>query len=356
MAKIRPVKHILVIRFRRVGDSVLAVPLCTSLKKSFPGVQIDFVLNSAIAPLYEGHPDIDRVIPFTEEENHSFCKYIARVREVVKATPYDVIIDMRSTVKTLFFSLFSMHTRYRIGTKKAYNRMLHNYRIDNHRDNSTDMVRHNLKLLAPLAKETEIVYDPELSLYVGKDEKKAFRSYMEEKGIDFSRPVIFASVVTRVAGKMWNPERMKEVLRRIIDKYHPQIVFNYTGEREEELAKALHKEMDNDPHIFTDVRANSLQELRAMIANCNFFFGNEGGPRHIAQSFMIPSYAIFSPGILKSVWLPGDKKRYNGISPDDIALAEGREGIGRDELFNLITVDNVWKEIDAMLNTYLAKN
>lgn len=39
------IKHILVIRFRRVGDSVLATALCRSLRQSFPQAQIDYVLN-----------------------------------------------------------------------------------------------------------------------------------------------------------------------------------------------------------------------------------------------------------------------------------------------------------------------
>ena len=64
------IKHILVIRFRRVGDSVLATALCRSLRQSFPQAQIDYVLNENIASLYENHPDIDRVIPFNDRENH----------------------------------------------------------------------------------------------------------------------------------------------------------------------------------------------------------------------------------------------------------------------------------------------
>ena len=55
----KPIKRILIIRFRQIGDSILAVALCSTLKKSFPDAEIHFVLNKNIAPLYEGHPDID---------------------------------------------------------------------------------------------------------------------------------------------------------------------------------------------------------------------------------------------------------------------------------------------------------
>ena len=77
------IKHILVIRFRRVGDSVLATALCRSLRQSFPQAQIDYVLNENIAVLYENHPDIDRVITFSDRENHHLPTYIRKVRHEV---------------------------------------------------------------------------------------------------------------------------------------------------------------------------------------------------------------------------------------------------------------------------------
>ncbi|RHJ84840.1 glycosyltransferase family 9 protein [Parabacteroides sp. AM08-6] len=349
----KTIKHILVIRFRRVGDSVLATSLCSSLKKSFPEAQVDFVLNDNIISLYDNHPDIDRIISFNNEENHSIRKYLLRVRQVMRETDYDVIIDMRSTIKTLWFSLFSLHTPYRIGTKKRYNFLIHNHRIDNHKDNSLDMVQHNLALLKPLEKESKIVYDPAFRLYVSKDEKSRFRSYMEQQGIDFSKPVILASVVTRVADKMWSLSLMKEVLFRIIDKYEPQIIFNYTGTKEEELAKRLFREMECDSHLFVNIQADALSDLRAMIANCDFFFGNEGGPRHIVQALDIPSYAIYSPGISKSVWLPEDGDKFQGIeagdnkNPEEVrATADGHTAV---------SVDEVWSGVSPMLDKYLKK-
>ncbi len=46
----------------------------------------------------------------------------------------------------------------------------------------------------------------------------------------------------------------------------------------------------------------SIRELAMVISNCDFFFGNEGGPRHLAQSLDIPSFAIFSPSASKKEW------------------------------------------------------
>ena len=60
---------ILIIRFRRIGDSVLATALCRSLKESFPQAEIHFIINENISPLYLNHPDIDKVITFSDKEN-----------------------------------------------------------------------------------------------------------------------------------------------------------------------------------------------------------------------------------------------------------------------------------------------
>lgn len=346
------IKKILVIRFRRVGDSVLSVAICKSLRKSFPDAQIDYVVNKGIASLYENHPDIDNVITFNHEENYNIIKYINKVRKLVTAQKYDVIIDTRSTVKTLFFSLFSLSTPYRIGSKKKYNFFLHNYRIDNHRDRSVDMVQHNLMLLKPLEKEAQIQYCSDFNLYVSEQEKADYKLYMQNQGIDFSKPVVLAMVTARLAHKVWDKDRMKEILRRMIDKYDTQVIFNF-ADNEEEFAVNIHREMGHDKNIFTNIKADSLRNLCALLVNCDFFFGNEGGPRHISQALEIPSYAIYPPNIHKSIWLPNEGERYAGISPDDSHSHDEQSDMSYLDRFNLITVDEVWEGLDKMLAKYL---
>src|SRR3954466_8948419 len=115
MSRQQSIKKILVIRVRHIGDSVLSIPFCTTLKRSFPNAEVHYLVNENIAPLYEHHPDMDKVIALSEKESHSFLKYVLRVRSIVKANHYDVIIDLRSTFSTLLFSLFSPSTPYRIG-------------------------------------------------------------------------------------------------------------------------------------------------------------------------------------------------------------------------------------------------
>lgn len=346
------IRNVLIIRYRRVGDSILALSLCHTLRLNFPEAKIDYVLDENMAPLYRNHPDIDNLILFSHKEKHSLPTYLRKVWKVTHAKHYDVIIDLRSTIQTLWFCLFSLGTPYRIGRKKSYNAFLQNYRPVI--PWNIDMVQQNLQFLSPLNRIKPIKLDPSFRLYVGDEEKQSFRCYMEKQGVDFSKPVIFVAVATRIVGKGWNTKRMAQVLSRMIDKYGAQLIFNFGNDQERSIAESVKADMGNDPRVFTTVEAHNLRELMQMMANCDFFFGNEGGPRHMAHALGIPSFAIFPPHIDKTTWLPQNDGQHRGISLDDVGAREKvTDNMPITEQFDLLTVDDVWTRADAMLQEFL---
>ncbi|MBD3588951.1 glycosyltransferase family 9 protein [Bacteroides sp. GM023] len=347
----KPIKKILIIRFRQIGDSILAIPLCSTLKKSFPDAEIHFVLNKNIAPLYEGHPDIDKVITFDKDENKPFTSYIKKVWQVMHQDKYDAIIDMRSTIRTLFFSLFSLKTPFRIGRIKGYTRFLLNYRTDTYsKELTTDMVQRNLLLAAPLEKISPIQYTKEFKLYLTAQEKEDFRCYMKKEGIDFAHPVFLIGVTTKLIHKKWDTGFMIATLQKILEEHKDiQMIFNYAPGYEEEDARNIYKELGCPERIKINIQASSLRQLVALCANCSFYFGNEGGARHIAQSLGIPSFSIYSPSASKSMWLPANSVLAKGISPDDILPLEQQVTLTHEERFALITPEKVYEQLTSTL-------
>lgn len=346
------IRKVLVIRFRRVGDSVVSTVICSTIRKNFPEAEIHYVVNEHIGALYEHHPDIDRVITFSDDENRHFRRYVTKVRKLMKTEKYDVIIDTRSTVKTLWFSLFGWSAPFRIGTRKKYDLWLHNYRIRNQYPEAGDEAARNLMLVEPLSRLRPIEKVSEFRLYVTEEESRKFARYMEEQGIDFNRPVVVCAPLTRRVWKKWDTEKMQEVLRRIIRFYDAQLIFNFAADEKED-ARILYEAMGRDPHIFIDVEAASLRELGAMFTHADFFFGNEGGPRHIAQAFRVPAFAIYSPEVNKAKWLPNACERYQGISPFDFVPAEELTGKTYQEQFAYLTVEKLWEQLQPMLDKYL---
>ncbi|GAB6009093.1 glycosyltransferase family 9 protein [Dysgonomonas reticulitermitis] len=344
---------ILIIRFRQIGDTVLTLSLCSSLRNSFGDAEIHLVLNRSIAPLFENHPSIDKIITFDKKENSNFS-YVKKVWKTVHENQYDIIIDMRSTLKTSLFSLFSLQSPYRIGRKKWYTSFFHKQRIDHEtKYNDLDMIGRNLLLLSPLKKEYRRNDNRDFQLSISEHELDTMKQYLAENGIDFSRPIILAVVASKLSHKMWDINRMAEVIQRILDAYDVQIILNYIPGHEEQIARTLYEDLNQNPHIFIDVQANSLRELAAMSSFCTFFFGNESGNRHIAHAMGVPSFCIVSPNVEKELWLPQNSIEAKGLGVNDICLTSEQKNLTYQQRYDLITVDAVWKELAPMLEKYL---
>ncbi len=341
------INKVIVLRFRRVGDAVISTVLCSSLKKTFPKAEIHYVLNKNIAPLFQNHPDIDKIIEFSDDDMKNLSGYVSKVKRIMKQEKYDMIVDTRSTLKTLWFAFFSKGTPFRIGKKKVYNPIFHNYRTNI--DGVTDEVTKTLLLLKPLEKHFDIQYERNFKLYVTDEEKESFKTKMLSGGIDFSRPVVVCAVTSRQKHKVWNIENMKIILLKIIENYNAQLVFNFGGKEEKDFALELHREMGNHPNIFTNIEAQNLRELAAMLALSDFFFGNEGGPRHISQALNVPSFAIYPQTAGKTQWLPNACERFQGIEPKDVSERANDETLSFNEIYNLVTAEEVWKRLNPML-------
>ena len=335
------VKSILVVRFRQMGDAVLATPMLNALRRYYPEAQIDFVLNERIAQLFEGHPSISRIITFTDEERHKTLTYIRKVRRIVRETRYDVIIDMRSTVNTMLFALFSRRSAYRIGIRKPYTWLAFNHRFKGCEENES-MIDHNLQLLSPLG---NFEGDKAITLCITDKEKADFRSYMLSQGIDFSRPVMLAGVTAKLANKTWDEKRMTEVLRHFLTTYPDvQVIFNFAPGQEAEKARRIYDLLGQHSNIFINIEAPSMRKLAAMAANITFYFGNEGGARHIVQAMGRPSLVICSPGASKTTWLPEtDTPLTRGIAATDIDPQAS--AISYIEQYALISTEQVWQTL-----------
>ena len=331
---------ILVIRFRQMGDAILATPLLATLREQYPDAQIDFVLNERLAPLFEGHPAISRIITFTDEERHSPCRYVRKVWRIVHQTRYDAIIDMRSTANTMLFPLLSLRSQWRIGISKPYTLGICNRRIPACAADES-MVDHNLRLAEPILSEGA-PRRRELSLPITPSETNAFRQYMQQQGVDFSRPVLLVGVTAKLPDKTWPAERMTAILARLIEA-RPclQLVFNYAPGKEAAQARDIFERLDCPANVFLNVEASTPRQLAAMAACCTAYFGNEGGARHVAHAMRRPSLVVCSPGASKATWLPTDSKILTmGLAATDIR--SDAAALTPQQQYSLITVERLW--------------
>lgn len=343
---------ILVVRFRQMGDAILTTVVLNSLKKSFPGCSIDFVLNDKICPLFEGHPSINKLIPFTEEERHSFFRYIKKVWHIVHATHYDVIIDMRSTMNTMLFALLSPSTKYRIGLNKGYCKLAFNYLIERSRADQS-MIEHNLSMLKPLEKEGKLILDDHFTLYITEEEQKAYDQYLLSQGIDLNKPILLVGVTAKLDYKTWNEDRMTWTIRQFMQAYPDvQIIFNYAPGKEKENAYRIYDKLGKPQQVHIEVEAKSQRELVALSNRVTMYFGNEGGGRHIVHACGKPSYVIVAPTTNKITWLPQNDIPTDGIAYTDLMGGQDVATLDRLAKYNLITQEEVWNRWSSFIKKH----
>ena len=346
--------NILVIRFRQMGDAILSTALLNTLRHNFPDAQIHFVLNERIAPLFKGHPSVDRFITFTDDERHHALTYIRKVWHIVHETHYDIIIDMRSTANTMLFSLFSPSSKFRIGMDKGYTKLVFNHTIAPCA-NQYSMVEYDTRYTLPLQSFGPIEPVYAFNLHITDEERQSFGAYLTSQGIDLSRPVMLANVTAKLASKVWMEDRMVWVLSRFVEQYPDyQIIFNYAPGQEEENARRMYAQMGKPQQVFIDVQAHSSRELVAMSSYMTLFFGNEGGARHIAQAAGCPSLAICAPENSKKVWIPQTQVLAEVISPVDTLAAhqlteQAYQQLSREEKYSLLTQEYVWSRLQSFM-------
>ncbi|MGN1237050.1 MAG: glycosyltransferase family 9 protein [Bacteroidaceae bacterium] len=347
---------ILVVRFRQLGDAILATALLNTLRANFPDAQIDFVLNDKIAPPFHNHPAIDNIITFSEKERHSFWQYITKVWRVVNKTHYDVIIDLRSTANTMLFALFSLRSRYRIGIRKSYTRLAFNHTVGEC-DNHCAMTDYDISYANALNEIKEIKPVNRFTLHITGEEKENYKNYLLNNGVDPKRPLMLVNVTAKLESKIWAEESMAWVVKQFINEFPAwQLIFNYAPGREEENARRIYKNLGCPQNVLIDIKARSARELTAMGYFLTCFFGNEGGARHIMQAAGCPSLVVCAPGNSKHKWLPQTDVKAEGIAPSDFADQETLTTMTRQQQYAIIKKEVVWEKLKLFVSTLKPKD
>jgi lipopolysaccharide heptosyltransferase I len=119
--------RILIVRTSALGDVVHALPVLTALRRHLPQAEIGWVVEEAMAPLLEGHPDLDRLLivrlrrwryrPWTRPHLRQMGSFLRRLGEF---SP-DIVLDLMGNHKAGAIGALTLADR-RIGLARAHRR------------------------------------------------------------------------------------------------------------------------------------------------------------------------------------------------------------------------------------------
>ncbi|MDA8019511.1 MAG: glycosyltransferase family 9 protein [Thermoanaerobaculia bacterium] len=289
---------ILLVRTSALGDIVHCLPVLTALRREWPDAEIAWAVEEVWAPLLEGHPDIDRLIPVRSKAWRKMPPLTAwldirRCSRELRSFGADVTFDLMGNHKGALLARWSRAPRI-IGAARA----------DRRESSSAVWVKETvalggavhavdkaLALLGPLDVETDpvdfggdrLLPSPPAFATPLVEELDALRTA--------GRPVVSIQAGAGWASKTWPADWFGEVARGLSRETGADVrVLLAPGE--EHLAERVVAASEGAART---VPTFDFRVLAAVLRRSDLLLGGDTGPLHLAHALGTPVLCLIGP-------------------------------------------------------------
>jgi len=293
---------ILVIQQKMIGDVLVGSILPETLARVYPEARVDYLIYENTYPVIKENAANYRVVLFTDKQRKSkmeFLKFAGNIRR----EHYDVLIDAYSKLESWIIVAMSGAKR-KISFKKGWIDFLYTDLVVRHAVPVSNLglaIEHRLKLLAPLSiPEAQYVTGPKIA--VSEQEKQQALAVLGRHKLKMDVPCVVMNILGSAAEKTYPLHYMARIVD-VLTQHDVQILFNHMGKQLEQ-ARAVFDlcRPETQARIYLDVLDVDLRGFLALMAQCVFIIGNDGGAINMAKALGKPSFTLFSPWIDKKVW------------------------------------------------------
>jgi len=292
---------ILIIKFRNIGDVLLASPLVTNLQHHFPNARIDFALNSNCQEIFRANPKINELISYDREKIKSLNLFLRlkaelSILKLIRKKKYNLVINLTEGDRGSIYALFSK-AELKIGhpVRNSFLKKINifDFLLDETKDHA---VKRDLHVLRYLKRG---VIDEKIEFIIEKGVKSSIEiNYIELLNTSF----VIVHPVSRWMFKCWDDEKMARIIDYLSIKKNLKVVLTSSQEEIELNRIARIKALTETDLIDLSGRL-SLSELRFLISRAKLFFGIDSAPMHIAASTDTTIFALFGASY-PSIWGP----------------------------------------------------
>jgi len=276
-----------IVRLSAMGDIIHAMVAIQYIKKYFPDISIDWIVEETFAELLKYNPHIDNILTVNlksiKEKKWNLVKQIKTVRHYSKKN-YDIVIDAQGLLKSAILSrlISSKVTGF---AKNAIREKVASYFYTE----KIEIAYHENTII----RNTTVILDP-LNIAIQREDilgKEAFLFYSEKPDLNYlisknKKNIIF------IIGSTWESRNYpKEKFAWIANAFKENILIAWGNNEEKEKAFWIEENSD----YATALPAVDLNSLKYIIAKMDLLIGNDTGPTHMAWGLNIPSITIFGP-------------------------------------------------------------
>ncbi|MDN6311130.1 glycosyltransferase family 9 protein [Psychroflexus halocasei] len=301
---------ILVIQQKMIGDVLISSLICENLKKNFPESEVHYLVNAFCKPVVQGNPYIDKFILFEDQFRKSkteLFKFLGSIKREKYTHVFDAYGKIESNLVSLFSKASFKASYYKPYTSWIYQKTFKELSV-NHSEAGT-AIDNRIKLLKTL-KDVK-VYNNKPKIYLTKEEKNSASEVFKKHGLSGHKTIMISSMGSNNS-KTYPIEYMAEVLDFITSQTDFDLIFNYLPQQKKEVQTLYDLcSKKTQQKINLELTAESLRGFMTLCDQCKAIIGNEGGTINMAKALDVPSFAIFSPWILKDGWNSFEKNHPN---------------------------------------------
>ncbi|MBN1506975.1 MAG: glycosyltransferase family 9 protein [Sedimentisphaerales bacterium] len=286
-------ERILLIKPSSLGDVVLALPALSALRRNYPNARISWLIRPEFAPLVEGHPHLDEIIPFDRKflgrawRDPTALRELASLISRLRRGRFDVVLDLQGLFRSASLAWLSGGKR-RLGPiwRKELARWFYTTAIPP-RLEWVHVVDYYLKLIeATGAADLRV----EFVLAQSPDAVASARRLLLQHDIDPSRCAILIPGSAQIS-KCWPAERFAALADRLVSD-HGLTVAATGGAAEGPMIERIQGLAKH--RIANLAGCTSLRELVEVLRVARLVVSNDTGPGHIAAALGKPLVMLFS--------------------------------------------------------------
>ena len=304
MKTIPNIHRILFIRTDLIGDTLMNVPAIHLLRQTYPKAWITLLCDQKVAPLFQGHPDLDEVMPVDRGQLKKSGKLKRELFRQIKKASFQLAL-VSNPDKFFHVLTFFARSPHRVGYRRKWGFFLNHTLADN-KDNSA---RHEIDCNLDLAGVvSDKVWDGTLPLATDEAAHKRVVDFLSQRCLD--GVLIAFHVGTSNPKKRWPIERFSELADKIQADSGAKVVL-VGGAEEKAAGDAVFRQTHLS--VVDAIGQFSLRELSAFLAmkNVKALISSDSGPAHIAWMLGTPAVIFYAKDVAGSNpirWGPRDTK------------------------------------------------
>jgi heptosyltransferase-1 len=339
-------KNILIIKPSSLGDIVLALPVLSALRKSFPQAGISWFVRPDFAPLIKGHPYLDDVILFDRRylgkawyNPSAFAALISLIR-LLRRRKFDTVIDLQGLFRTASLGWLSgSKNRFGIENAREFAHIFYTNKTPQDRDN-IHLVDYYLNIVRNTGANN---LEPNFILPIENQALDSVNKLLNAHSVDKNN---YAVIVSGSAhpDKCWPIERFAAIADKLSENFGLSIIATGT-KAEKNMTAKLAKLAHYDVADFAGL--TNICELTALMKNAKIVISNDTGPGHIAAALGVPLVLIFGRSNPARVAPYKRKNSVAAIEPD----SRGFNADSTDPKHNInnITLEHVYNKVFKQL-------